>query len=128
MYLYLGEWNPRLWGIAEVHDPVYLTASVLKLGAALTTTTTTTHPMSCALCTCSTCPSSMPPWPIVRSIPPIPPIPLMSNAIAAKLACSARKPYYWEYPPHIYIYIYDIQSDDRVGNIRKRPPIGRPLR
>eukprot|EP00976_Prorocentrum_cordatum_P098475 1191410-Prorocentrum_minimum.AAC.6 len=22
-----GEWNPRLWGIAEVHDPVYLTAS-----------------------------------------------------------------------------------------------------
>eukprot|EP00976_Prorocentrum_cordatum_P066435 1178314-Prorocentrum_minimum.AAC.4 len=29
MYLYLGEWNPRLWGIAEVHDPVYSTASGL---------------------------------------------------------------------------------------------------
>eukprot|EP00959_Pyramimonas_sp_CCMP1952_P011558 242561-Pyramimonas_sp.AAC.1 len=26
MHLYLGEWNPRLWGIAEVHDPVHLTA------------------------------------------------------------------------------------------------------
>eukprot|EP00976_Prorocentrum_cordatum_P030406 619174-Prorocentrum_minimum.AAC.2 len=37
MYLYLGEWNPRLWGIAEVHNPVYLTASVLNLGGALIT-------------------------------------------------------------------------------------------
>eukprot|EP00959_Pyramimonas_sp_CCMP1952_P182781 3822457-Pyramimonas_sp.AAC.1 len=30
MYLYLGECNPRLWGIAEVHDPLYLTARLLK--------------------------------------------------------------------------------------------------
>eukprot|EP00959_Pyramimonas_sp_CCMP1952_P405275 8494063-Pyramimonas_sp.AAC.2 len=30
--VYLGEWDPRLWGIAvaEVHDPVYFTASVSK--------------------------------------------------------------------------------------------------
>eukprot|EP00976_Prorocentrum_cordatum_P113189 1195664-Prorocentrum_minimum.AAC.5 len=40
MYLYLGEWNPRLWGIAEVHDPVYLTAPLLKLTGALITSRT----------------------------------------------------------------------------------------
>eukprot|EP00976_Prorocentrum_cordatum_P071684 1180426-Prorocentrum_minimum.AAC.1 len=29
MHVYPGEWNPRLWGIAEAHDPVYLTAANL---------------------------------------------------------------------------------------------------
>eukprot|EP00976_Prorocentrum_cordatum_P063720 1177194-Prorocentrum_minimum.AAC.11 len=32
MYLLLGEWNPRPWGIAEVHDPVNSTASQLLYG------------------------------------------------------------------------------------------------
>eukprot|EP00959_Pyramimonas_sp_CCMP1952_P304818 6379669-Pyramimonas_sp.AAC.1 len=35
--LYLGEWNPRLWGIAEVHNPVYLTTRLLELEGALNT-------------------------------------------------------------------------------------------
>eukprot|EP00959_Pyramimonas_sp_CCMP1952_P373692 7826085-Pyramimonas_sp.AAC.1 len=43
MYLYLGEWNSRLWGIAEVHYPVYLTACeglahVLLVGGTCTLT------------------------------------------------------------------------------------------
>eukprot|EP00959_Pyramimonas_sp_CCMP1952_P305489 6392616-Pyramimonas_sp.AAC.1 len=36
VYQYLGEWNPRVWGIAEVHDPMYQTASHLKWKGALT--------------------------------------------------------------------------------------------
>eukprot|EP00976_Prorocentrum_cordatum_P061470 1176315-Prorocentrum_minimum.AAC.1 len=28
--MYLGEWNPRLWGIAEVCDPEYLTAETFQ--------------------------------------------------------------------------------------------------
>eukprot|EP00959_Pyramimonas_sp_CCMP1952_P026200 550028-Pyramimonas_sp.AAC.1 len=35
MYLYLGERNPRLWGIAEVRDFMRLTASDLNWGELL---------------------------------------------------------------------------------------------
>eukprot|EP00959_Pyramimonas_sp_CCMP1952_P176408 3686432-Pyramimonas_sp.AAC.1 len=39
MYLYLGEWNPRVWDMSEVQEvscnPMYPTSSHLKLGGAL---------------------------------------------------------------------------------------------
>eukprot|EP00976_Prorocentrum_cordatum_P096650 1190652-Prorocentrum_minimum.AAC.2 len=36
LYLYLGEWNPRVWDLSEVYNPMYPTSYHLKLGGALT--------------------------------------------------------------------------------------------
>eukprot|EP00976_Prorocentrum_cordatum_P095615 1190248-Prorocentrum_minimum.AAC.3 len=35
LYLYLVEWNPRVWDMYEVYNPMYPTSSHLELGGAL---------------------------------------------------------------------------------------------